>query len=371
MAEKLFCVEHRDGSARTGTLNLSMGLVETPVFMPVGTAGAMRACGHQALQDLGYRLILGNTYHLYLRPGLELLKNMGGLRGFSTWPYNFLTDSGGYQFFSLAPFRKFTDDGVKFRSHIDGSYHFFSPEFAVEAQEIIGSDIHMVLDQCTPPNISEKKAYGAMKATIDWAKRCYRRWNAGPKKGNLFAIVQGNFYKNLREICAGELSAIDFPGYAVGGLSVGEPKDVFKEFTAFTTPLLPFEKPRYVMGIGTPDYILEAVESGVDMFDCVYPTRVARNGSAMTREGLLPLKAERFTSDGRPLEENCPCHACRRYSRAYIRHLVRAGEINALTLLTEHNLTFMAKFLQDTRQAIREKRFADFKKNFLADYYRE
>ena len=369
MAEQLFCVKHQDNVARTGVLSLSMGSVETPVFMPVGTVGALRACAHQVLEDLGYRLILGNTYHLYLRPGLALLKEMGGLRNFSTWKYNFLTDSGGYQFFSLAPFRKFTDDGVKFRSHIDGSYHFFTPEFTVEAQEIMGSDIHMVLDQCTPPDISEKKAYSAMLATISWAKRCHARWMIGPRQGNLFAIIQGNFYRNLREICAGELSQIDFPGYAIGGLSVGEEKSVFQEFVAFTTPLLPFEKPKYVMGIGTPDYILDAIESGVDMFDCVYPTRVARNGSAMTQEGLLPLKAERFTADASPLEEGCPCHACRRYSRAYIRHLVRAGEINALTLLTEHNLTFMQNFLRNVRAAIRENRFSAFKKDFLARYY--
>lgn len=369
MQNKLFRILHQDGQARTGLLHLPMGVVETPVFMPVGTVGTMRAIGHDKLENLGYQLILGNTYHLYLRPGLELLKSLGGLRNFSTWPYNFLTDSGGYQFFSLAPFRKFTDEGVKFRSHIDGSYHFFTPEFAIEAQEIIGSDIHMVLDQCTPPDISEKKAFSAMLATIAWAKRCHTRWQQGPQKGNLFAIVQGNFYRNLREICAGELSQIDFPGYAIGGLSVGEEKSVFQEFIAFTTPLLPFEKPKYVMGIGTPDYILEAIEHGVDMFDCVYPTRVARNGSAMTNEGLMPMKGERFTSDTRPIEEDCSCQACQRYSRAYIRHLVRTGEINALTLLTEHNLTFMARFVQVARQAIQDNRFLAFKKDFLAQYY--
>lgn len=369
MQKPLLQVLHQDGQARSGLLHLPMGPVETPVFMPVGTVGTMRAIGHDKLENLGYRLILGNTYHLYLRPGLDLLQKVGGLRNFSSWPHNFLTDSGGYQFFSLAPFRKFTEDGVKFRSHIDGAYHFFTPEFALEAQEIIGSDIHMVLDQCTPADISEKKAYGATIATIAWAKRCYQRWQSGSKKGNLFAIVQGNFYHKLREICAGELAQIDFPGYAIGGLSVGEEKSVFNEFIAFTALLLPFDKPKYAMGIGTPDYILETIEYGVDMFDCVYPTRVARNGSAMTPEGLIPMKGERFTADLRPIEEGCPCHACQRYTRAYIRHLVRAGEINALTLLTEHNLTFMARFLEQAKQAIREKRFLTFKKDFLASYY--
>ncbi|MGL4524156.1 MAG: tRNA guanosine(34) transglycosylase Tgt [Spirochaetia bacterium] len=364
-----FEVTHTDGTARTGVLNLPKGPVETPVFMPVGTLGAMRGISHQKMEELGYRLILGNTYHLYLRPGLDLLKKAGGLRDFSTWPYNFLTDSGGFQFFSLAPFRKFTDEGVKFRSHIDGSYHFFSPESTIQAQEIIASDIYMALDQCTPPQLSEQKAYSATMATIAWAKRCQTQWLAGPQKGQLFGIVQGNFYHKLREICAQELAALDLPGYAIGGLSVGEEKSAFSDFIAFTAPLLPFEKPKYVMGIGTPDYILETIEHGVDMFDCVYPTRIARNGSAMTPHGLMVMKAERFTHDMRPIQEDCPCHACQRYSRAYIRHLVRTGEINALTLLTEHNLTFMAQFLENARDAIRQNRFLAFKKDFLAHYY--
>lgn len=348
---------------------LSGNAIESPVFMPVGTVGAMKALHHAQLETLGYKLILGNTYHLYLRPGLELLKQAGGLRSFAAWPGSLLTDSGGFQFFSLAPFCKFTDDGVKFRSHIDGSYHFFTPEFAIEAQEAIGSDIHMALDVCTPPEISEKKALGALLKTAAWAKRCKARWQSGPQRGALFGIVQGNFYKELRKRSALELAELDLPGYAIGGLSVGEEKNVYRDFLAYTAELLPQDKPRYVMGIGTPDYILEAVENGIDMFDCVYPTRVARNGAAMTADGLISLKAERFKEDQSPIEENCPCHACRRYSRAYLRHLVRASEINALTLITEHNLTFMARFMEECRKAIAQQRFTAFKEQFLARYY--
>jgi queuine tRNA-ribosyltransferase len=366
---KLLTVTAADGAARTGILHLAHGDVETPVFMPVGTVGAMKAISHEQIENIGYKLILGNTYHLYLRPGLELLNRQGGLHAFSTWPHNFLTDSGGFQFFSLAPFRKFTDDGVKFRSHLDGSYHFFTPELAVQAQQIIGSDIHMMLDVCTPPDISEKKALDALIKTTRWARRCKTEWEKGDKKGALFGIVQGNFFKELRRRSAEELSAVDFPGYAIGGLSVGEEKAVYNEFLAFQAPLLPPEKPKYVMGIGTPDYILEAIANGIDMFDCVYPTRVARNGGVMTRDGLMALKNERYKNDTGPIEEGCPCHACRRYSRAYLRHLIKAQEINALTLLTEHNLTFMYRFIDECRQAIKNHTFSQYKQAFIERYY--
>ncbi len=366
---ELFSVSHTDGLARRGVLHLPHGEVQTPVFMPVGTVGTMKAIHHDRMEELNYKLILGNTYHLYLRPGLDLLAEQGGLHGFSTWPYNFLTDSGGFQFFSLAPFCKFSDEGVKFRSHIDGSYHFFSPESAIDAQNTIGSNIKMVLDVCTPPDITEKKAYQAHLRTTDWAKRCYTRWQETGASGHLFGIVQGNFFKDIRTLSASALSEIDFPGFAIGGLSVGESKEVFTEFVQFTTPLLPLAKPKYVMGIGTPDYILEAIEAGVDMFDCVYPTRVARNGAAMTADGLLNMKSERFKNDKTPIEEGCTCMACRRYSRAYIRHLVRAKEVNAITLITDHNLTFMQRFISSIHTAIETGTFNTFKAGFMARYY--
>ncbi|NIZ40107.1 tRNA guanosine(34) transglycosylase Tgt [Entomospira entomophila] len=364
-----FTLLSSDNHARRGVLHLPQGDVQTPVFMPVGTVGVMKALHHSRLEELNYQLILANTYHLYLRPGLELLQDMGGLPAFSTWPRNFLTDSGGFQFFSLSKFAKFTQDGVKFSSHIDGSKHFFTPEKAIDAQNIIGSHIKMVLDVCTPPDISEKKAYQSHLLTVEWAKRCQTQWESTGKQGLLFGIVQGNFYKDLRKLSAEALAELDLPGYAIGGLSVGEEKQVFDEFVHFTTPLLPQNKPRYVMGIGTPDYILQAVESGVDMFDCVYPTRVARNGAAMTFDGLISLKNERFMKDSDPIDSDCDCSACRRYSKAYLRHLIKAKEINALTLLTDHNLTFMKRFMIQVRQAIDNKMFDTYKKKFLERYY--
>ncbi|NIZ19313.1 tRNA guanosine(34) transglycosylase Tgt [Entomospira culicis] len=364
-----FTVIHTDGQARLGTLSLPQGDVATPVFMPVGTVGTMKALHHRRLEELDYRLILANTYHLYLRPGLELLEKMGGLPQFSTWDRNFLTDSGGFQFFSLSKFAKFTEEGVKFSSHIDGSKHFFTPEKAIQAQNIIGSHIKMVLDVCTPPNITEKKAYQAHRTTVDWAKRCQKEWQASGEQGLLFGITQGNFYKDLRKLSIEELAALDLPGYAIGGLSVGEEKQVFEEFVHYSTPLLPANKPRYVMGIGTPDYILQAVEAGVDMFDCVYPTRVARNGAAMSFDGLLSLKNERYALDNNPIDPDCTCSACQRYSKSYLRHLIKAKEINALTLLTDHNLTFMKRFMNEVRASIKENRFALYKQAFMDRYY--
>lgn len=366
-----FTLTHTDHNARRGILHLPQANVETPVFMPVGTVGTMKAIHHQRLEELDYRLILANTYHLYLRPGLNLLEQMGGLSRFSTWRKNFLTDSGGFQFFSLSKFAKFTPEGVHFRSHIDGSKHFFTPEKAIDAQNSIQSHIKMVLDVCTPPHISEKKAYQAHLTTSAWAKRCKDRWEETGKLGLLFGIMQGNFYRELRKLSAEEIALLDLPGYAIGGLSVGEEKTLFKEFVHFSTDLLPKHKPRYVMGIGTPDYILEAVEAGVDMFDCVYPTRVARNGSAMSFNGLLSLKNERYINDDTPIDPSCRCSACTRYSRSYIRHLIKAKEINALTLLTDHNLTFMKQFMNEIRASIDENQFSSYKKKFLEQYYHQ
>lgn len=357
-----------DAAPRLGVLQLDHGVVETPVFMPVGTAASVKAIRHERLEDLGYRLILGNTYHLYLRPGTEVIGDLGGLHRFSTWRHNILTDSGGYQVFSLSPFRKITDDGVRFRSHIDGSYHELTPESVVDIQALFGSDIQMVLDVCTPYGCDRAEAVEAVERTTRWAARALERWKELENPGVAFGIVQGNFFADLRRRSAEALGELEFPGYAIGGLSVGEPGEVFDEMLAQTAPLLPTDRPRYLMGVGTPDYVLAAVANGIDMFDCVYPTRVARNGSVMTRGGILPLKKERFRFDERPIEEDCPCSACGRYSRAYLRHLFRSGELLGPMLATEHNLAFMARLTREVRQAIRDRRFEAYRSEFLLRY---
>lgn len=354
-------------AARTGTLMLSRGNVKVPAFMPVGTSGSVKAVPHSDLEDMGYSLILGNTYHLCLRPGIEVIEEYGGLHAFSSWNRNILTDSGGYQVFSLAPFRKIEDQGVHFRSHIDGSKHLLTPESAVDLQTAMDSDIQMQLDVCTPPGISESEALDAVRLTTLWAARAAGRWRrrSTSYSGALFGIVQGNFFPDLRRRSADELKELDFPGYAVGGLSVGESPEVFREFLHFTAELLPPEKPRYVMGIGTPDYMLEAVEAGIDLFDCVYPTRAARNGTCFTPRGMINLKNARFRRDQNPIDSQCPCPACRRYSRGYLRHLFTAKEILGALLVTRHNLTFLHTMMNDVRSAVRSGHFIRFKKAFL------
>lgn len=335
--------------------------------MPVGTGGTVKAMLHSSLSEIGYNLILGNTYHLYLRPGMEVIQEFGGLRRFSSWNGSILTDSGGYQVFSLAPFRKIDADGVSFRSHIDGSSHRFTPESVVDIQCILGSDIQMQLDVCSPPGISEKEAANAMELTSAWALRAKNHLaeNYADYAGALFGIVQGNFFHRLREESAAALVDLDLPGYAIGGLSVGETPEVFKEFLHFTAPLLPEDKPKYVMGIGTPDYLLEAMEAGIDVFDCVHPTRTARNGSCLTLDGMVNLRNARFCQDTRPLQEDCSCPACRLYSRAYLRHLFMTKEILGPMLATWHNLQFLFTMLEQARKAIGQGRFLSFKNNFL------
>lgn len=368
MVDKMIEIHHQDGKARTGLLHLPKGPVETPAFMPVGTAGTVKAVHHDTVAAMGYRLILGNTYHLFLRPGTEVLQSAGGLHKFSHWNHNILTDSGGFQVFSLAPFRKITEEGVKFRSHIDGAYHLLTPERVVEIQEVIGSDILMPLDVCTSPDIPYKKAKEALEITTRWLGRTVKRWQDRKQgwDGRLFGIIQGNFFADLRRRSAEEILALDTPGIAIGGLSVGESRAQFEEFLGVVAEMLPEHKPRYVMGIGTPDLILSAVDAGIDIFDCVYPTRVARNGAALTKSGLISLKKQTFEKDMGPLEEGCTCQACRNYSRAYLRHLFKAGEILGPMLATEHNLMFMYRFMEDLRASIREGRFQKFKQDFLA-----
>ena len=365
-----FQILHTDTNspARLGRLDLPHGQVETPVFMPVGTQAAIKGVEMPTMAQLGFSLILSNTYHLYLRPGPDLIRRSGGLHGFTGWKGNFLTDSGGFQVFSLSPLRKILPEGVRFRSHIDGSSHTLTPESVVDIQVAFNSDIQMVLDVCTAPGISEKKALEAVYTTSAWAKRALLAWKQKGEagyKGSLFGIIQGNFFENLRQRSAQELIDLDFPGYAIGGLSVGEEFPVFQHFLHYTAGLLPINKPRYLMGIGTPEYILEAVENGIDMFDCVFPTRVARNGLFFTRNGRLVIKNERYKEDLRPIEADGPIAS---HSRAYLRHLFKSEEMLGPMLATQHNLFFLYRMMQEIRQAIAENRFREYKKGFLACY---
>lgn len=354
-------------AARAGTVNLFHGNIPVPAFMPVGTNATVKGVPHSSLENIGYKMILGNTYHLYLRPGTDVIAQYGSLREFSSWPHNILTDSGGFQVFSLSPFRKISDDGVDFRSHIDGSLHKLSPESVVDIQLILGSDIQMQLDVCTPPGISKKEAAKALELTTQWAKRAksHLSENSQFHREFLFGIVQGNFFHSLREESAQQLVELDLPGYAIGGLSVGESPEMFKEYLHFTASLLPPNKPRYVMGIGTPEYILEAVEAGIDLFDCVYPTRIARNGTCFTLDGMLNLRNARFRKDQDPLMDNCSCPACQSYSRGYLRHLFVAKEILGPVLASQHNLQFMYDLMQSIQESIFSGRFLQFKNDFL------
>jgi queuine tRNA-ribosyltransferase len=365
-----FIVLHTDSSsaARTGLLRLPHGDVETPVFMPVGTHGAVKAMTKNALEEIGFSLILANTYHLYLRPGVEVIQEAGGLHGFSQWKRNFLTDSGGFQVFSLAPFRKITPQGVQFKSHIDGSSHCLTPESVADLQARFNTDIQMQLDLCTGYGVDRKQAAKDLEITTDWARRAMTTWERHRDQGYqglFFPIVQGNFFIDLREQSAAMMSNLDAPGIAIGGLSVGEPFEVYAEMLALTARLLPQDKPRYVMGIGTPDCILEAVANGIDMFDCVLPTRNARNGSYFTRDGFMSIKKAQYARDFSPVDPECPCPVCREYSRAYLRHLFKEQEILSAILASHHNLYFLHNFVREIRQAIQEDRFAAYKTAFL------
>ena len=373
MAERIFTeiLRDKETKARLGYIDLPHGRVETPAFMPVGTNGTVKGIYHDMVEEIGYKLILGNTYHLYLRPGLEVLEKFGGLHKFSNWNHNILTDSGGFQVFSLSGLRKVKESGVTFQSHIDGSKHVFTPEKVVDIQSVIGSDIAMVLDVCTPPGIEYRNAKEAWRVTKAWAERSIQERNRlGEKfRGNLFGIVQGNFYKDLRKESAETLSEMDFPGIAIGGLSVGETKDQFLEYLEYTASYITDEKPRYVMGIGSPDYILACVENGIDLFDCVLATRMARNGGIFTDDGVITMKKAVHKFDERPLQEGCTCTCCQKYSRAYLHHLIKCNEMLGGMLATEHNLTYLYNLMERIRLAIREGRFAEFKREYLARFY--
>ena len=353
--------------ARAGVLHTPHGSFPTPIFMPVGTQATVKAVSPDELKELGAGIILSNTYHLFLRPGMDLVREAGGLHKFMHWDRGILTDSGGFQVFSLGELRKITEEGVTFRSHIDGSKQFLSPEISVEVQTALGSDIVMAFDECVPYPADHDYTKQSLDRTLRWAKRCKDAMTRDDQ--GLFGIVQGGMYKELRIESAAALVEMDFPGYAVGGLSVGEPKELMYEMLELSTEHLPQDKPRYLMGVGTPDCLVEGVARGIDMFDCVFPTRVARNGMAMTWTGRLVMKNKVFTHDHEVLEQGCGCYACRNgYTRAYIRHLVRAGEIFGLRLLTLHNLYFLQAFMRAMREAIVESRFAEFRRDFWAKY---
>lgn len=352
--------------ARAGRIHTPHGSFDTPIFMPVGTQASVKTLAPEELKEMGAGIILSNNYHLFLRPGSKLVKEAGGLHKFMNWDRAILTDSGGFQVFSLGDLRKISEEGVTFRSHIDGSKKFLSPEIATQSQMDLGADIIMAFDECVPYPADFKYTRESMELTLRWAQRC-KDTMTNPNQG-LFGIVQGGMYKDLRIECANRLVDMDFPGYAVGGLSVGEPKKLMYEMLDITLEHLPQNKARYLMGVGTPDCLVEGVMRGIDMFDCVYPTRVARNGTAMTWNGRLVIKNAQYEHDFHPIDEHCNCYTCRNYSRAYIRHLVRVNEIFGLRLLTIHNLHFLIDFMRQMRQSIMEDRFPEFYRKFTANF---
>ncbi len=353
--------------ARRGRLHTPHGTIETPVFMPVGTAGTVKAMLPEEVKSLGAEIILSNTYHLYLRPGHDIVREAGGLHKFMNWDRPILTDSGGFQVFSLGAMRKISEEGVKFRSHIDGSSHMLTPEKSIEVQNALGSDIMMAFDECAPYPADYSYVKNSLERTTRWLRRC-KEAHKDTERQSLFGIMQGGMYKDLRYQSAMEIVELDLPGYAIGGLSVGEPRELMYEVLDYATDYLPKNKPRYVMGVGTPDHLFEGVERGVDMFDCVLPTRLARNGSAMTSHGKLNIKNAKFERDFTPLDHECDCYVCRNYSRAYLRHLFKANEILSSMLLSYHNLHFLVHTMQNIREAIEQDRFTEYKREFYMKY---
>ncbi len=359
-------IEARDGEARAGILRTPHGRVETPTFMPVGTKGSVKGLTPGDLDSAGVGVVLGNTYHLYLRPGADLVRKAGGLHGFTGWEGPMTTDSGGYQVFSLAHRRKISEWGVQFASVYDGSSHFFTPELATRVQEDLGADIAMVLDECPPANASREYHADSLRRTARWARRCKEAHSREDQA--LFGIVQGGLYQDLREESLKRTMELDFPGYAVGGLSVGEPREEMLETLSFVAPELPADKPRYFMGIGDPVGILQVIALGVDMFDCVLPTRLARHGTALTNEGRINLKNAPYRHDLGPLDPECSCEACTGYSRAYLSHLVRENELLAHRLVTLHNVFFVVRLCKQARAAIQEERYEAWMESWVLRY---
>lgn len=358
--------ECKSTGARIGRFHTPHGSFETPIFMPVGTQATVKAVTPRDLKEIGAQVILSNTYHLYLRPGHELVKEAGGLHKFMNWDRPILTDSGGFQVFSLSDLREIKEEGVYFRSHLDGSTHFIGPEESMEIQNALGADIIMAFDECAPYPCSYEEAARAVERTTRWAIRCKEAHKRQDQA--LFGIIQGNVYKDLRLKSAEEILALDFPGYGIGGLSVGEPKPLMYEMLDVLMPAMPKDKPRYLMGVGSPDALIEGVIRGVDMFDCVLPTRIARNGTAMTSQGRVVVRNASYQRDFSPLDPECDCYTCQNFTRAYIRHLVKAQEILASTLITIHNLRFLVRLMEKVKEAIWEDRLLEFKKEFFTKY---
>ena len=360
--------ESTESRARAGVFQTAHGAVETPIFMPVGTLGSVKSVSPEELAQTGAQIILGNTYHLYLRPGCDVVGKFEGLHGFMNWSKPILTDSGGFQVFSLAKLAKISPEGVTFQSHIDGSKHLLSPEKVIDIQTCLDADIMMCLDHCIKFPSTREQSRSALEITSLWAQRCRQAWQTSQNdRQALFGIVQGGMFKDLRRRSAEELVQIDFSGYAVGGLSVGEPHEVMMEMADFTLPLLPQTSPRYIMGVGTPENLIELVALGADMFDCVLPTRNARNGQMFTQSGTINISNSRYKDDTDPLDSRCPCYTCRNYSRAYLRHLYLSRELLAYRLNTIHNIHFFISFIKRMRAAI----IADAFESFRKDFYRE
>lgn len=364
--------------ARRGRISLARGTIETPVFMPVGTKATVKAMKPEDVENTGAEIILANTYHLYLRPGEDVVRDAGGLHKFMNWDRPILTDSGGFQVFSLGKMRKIREDGVRFKSYIDGSYHEMSPEKSISIQNALGSDIVMAFDECAPYPANRAYIENSYQRTTRWLKRCKAElYKLSEGEGrdaevaasqNLFGIMQGGMYDDMRRESAKQITELDLPGYAIGGLSVGEPKDIMLEVLDRCVDYLPKEKPRYMMGVGTPDYIFEGVERGVDMFDCVIPTRLARHGMAMTKHGNLNIKRAEYEKDFTPIEEGCDCYACRNYTKAYVRHLYKANEIMSAMLISEHNIRFLVRLMENIRNAIECDSFLEYKNKFYSEY---
>ncbi|NBD20233.1 tRNA guanosine(34) transglycosylase Tgt [Aquabacterium fontiphilum] len=365
-----------EGHARRGRLTLNHGVVETPIFMPVGTYGTVKGVTPQALNDMGAQIILGNTFHLWMRPGLDIMKQFGGLHRFESWNKPILTDSGGFQVWSLGDMRKISEEGVRFASPVNGDKLFLTPEISMQIQTILNSDIVMQFDECTPywkgdkslgHITTEKEAQASMELSLRWAKRCITEFERLDNPNALFGIVQGGMFEHLREASLAGLVELDLPGYAIGGVSVGEPKDEMMRIMNFISPKLPAHKPRYLMGVGTPEDLVAGVAAGVDMFDCVMPTRNARNGHLFTRYGDLRLRNSRYKADERPVDETCSCYTCSNFSRAYLHHLDRCGEMLGPMLTSIHNLHYYLNLMKEVREALDAGRFAAFQQQFAAD----
>ncbi len=359
--------ECKQTGARRGVIHTPHGDIQTPVFMPVGTQATVKSMTPEELKEVNAQIILSNTYHLFLRPGHELVKEAGGLHKFMNWDRPILTDSGGFQVFSLGKLRKITEEGVEFQSHLDGSKKFLSPEKAMEIENALGSDIMMAFDECCPYPSTYEYTKKSMERTTRWAERC-KKAHSRPEDQGLFGIIQGGFYEDLRKKSAEDLIKLDFPGYAIGGISVGEPKEEFLKILKYTTPLMPKDKPRYLMGVGTPDYLIESAIAGIDMCDCVLPTRIARHGTALTSNGKIVVRNATYEHDFTPLDPECDCYTCKNYTRAYIRHLIKANEILGIRLLSIHNIKFLTNLMDKVRMEIENDNLGNFKNEFYHKY---